>query len=163
VLKSDKDSANAQQQQQNNVNPTNRTGSPERKSVVDIMMSPKANSLYAFQDVDEVKQEPAQDDSKPTTSEAEVSATKANTGSNSNDANSPAHLSPLSSPRRSSVSGSEMSYDKCIVVENHSSRIKAMSYSDNLELLSVGLANGQIVNYQVQIENFNQYLDDSDD
>jgi hypothetical protein len=56
-----------------------------------------------------------------------------------------------------------MSYDKCIVVENHSSRIKAMSYSDNLELLSVGLANGQIVNYQVQIENFNQYLDDSDD
>jgi hypothetical protein len=68
VLKSDKDSANAQQQQQNNVNPTNRTGSPERKSVVDIMMSPKANSLYAFQDVDEVKQEPAQDDSKPTTS-----------------------------------------------------------------------------------------------
>jgi len=85
----------------------------------------------------------------------EASATKANTGSNSNDANSAANLSPLSSPRRSSASGSSMSYDKCIVVENHSSRIKDMTYSDNLDLLSVGLANGQIVNYQVQVENFN--------
>ncbi len=45
--------------------------------------------------------------------------------------------------------------------EEHPFKINAMTYCSNLDMLSIGLSNGQIVNYTFEIESF-VYTQDTD-
>ena len=44
--------------------------------------------------------------------------------------------------------------EKLLVAEEHPFKIQDMTYCENFDMLSVGLSNGQIVNYTLEIESF---------
>ena len=51
-------------------------------------------------------------------------------------------------------SGTNLRLEKLLASEEHPFKINAMTYYKNMDMLSVGLSNGQIVNYTLEIESF---------
>ncbi len=54
----------------------------------------------------------------------------------------------------SSTSLSSNKLDKLLAVEEHGFKINSMTYHEDCDMLSIGLSNGQIVNYTLEIESF---------
>ena len=55
----------------------------------------------------------------------------------------------------------ELKIDKLLASEEHPFKIVSLTYCDQFDMLSVGLSNGQIVTYTLEIESF-VYTNDTD-
>jgi hypothetical protein len=57
--------------------------------------------------------------------------------------------------------GSEqLKFQKCLVVEYQPVKITSMVYNENIDVLSIGLANGSVVSYSVKINDVSKDLDE---
>lgn len=56
--------------------------------------------------------------------------------------------------RESSSNNENLVLEKLLVTEEHPFKIQDMTYCHDSDMLSVGLSNGQIVNYTLEIESF---------
>ena len=60
----------------------------------------------------------------------------------------------LSTMNESNVDGQNLKLDKLLACEEHPFKINAITYYEEMDMLSVGLSNGQIVNYSLEIESY---------
>jgi len=79
----------------------------------------------------------------------------------SKDANNTEEIRVQNASQNKKTNDDELKIDKLLASEEHPFKIVSLTYCDQFDMLSVGLSNGQIVTYTLEIESF-VYTNDTD-